>query len=114
MEELVLTRYLFSYDEVKHSLFIEILDGNVGAALYWGYELYWSGYEEDTFEWLLKTYDLMFELDEEFKKRITAVDNITSNRIGTVSTNHFQLIAVDILNTVESTAVRYDHKFVGI
>tara|TARA_B100001564_G_C20608285_1_gene656307 strand:- start:610 stop:1431 length:822 start_codon:yes stop_codon:yes gene_type:complete len=71
MEELVLTRYLFSYSEVKHSLFIEILDGNVGAALYWGYELYWSGYEDDTFEWLLKTYDLMFELDEEFKNRIS-------------------------------------------
>lgn len=70
MEELIFTRYLFSYSEVKQTLFVEILNGNVDAALYWGYELYWSGYEADTFEWLLKTYDLMFELDEEFKKRI--------------------------------------------
>ena len=70
MEELILTRYLFSYSEVKQTLFVEILDGNVGAALYWGYELYWSGYDDETFEWLLNTYDLMFEANEEFKNRI--------------------------------------------
>ena len=73
MEELILTRYLFSYSEVKQTLFVEILDGNVGAALYWGYELYWSGYDDETFEWLLNTYDLMFEANEEFKNRIGSV-----------------------------------------
>jgi hypothetical protein len=93
MEELVLTRYLFSYSEVKHSLFIEILDGNVEPALYWGYELYWSGYEEDTIEWLLSTYELMFDLNEEFKRRIRKEyeewkeDNTRYEKIGTIIIN---------------------------
>jgi len=93
MEELVLTRYLFSYSEVKHSLFIEILDGNVEPALYWGYELYWSGYEEDTFEWLLSTYDLMFDINEELKNRIKKEyedwkeDNNSYEKLGTIIIN---------------------------
>lgn len=93
MDELILTRYLFSYSEVKQSLFVEILDGNVGAALYWGYELYWSGYEEDTFEWLLNTYNLMFELDEGFKNRITGEydewkeNNELYEKLGTIIIN---------------------------
>lgn len=69
MEQLVLTRYLFSLNEVRQSLYIEILDRNYQAALYWCYELYWSGYEEDTFEFLLNAYEEVFVVNDLFKEK---------------------------------------------
>ena len=69
MESLVLTRYLFSLGEVRQSLYIEILERNYEAALYWCYELYWSGYIEETFEFLLNAYDEVFEVNDLFKDK---------------------------------------------
>jgi hypothetical protein len=60
MESLILTRYLFGLDEVRYSLFIEILNRNFEEALFWCYELYWSGYENETFIFLLDTYKFMY------------------------------------------------------
>ena len=42
------TRYLYVIDDVKSSLIVSILEKNLDEALYWGYELYFSGLREDT------------------------------------------------------------------
>ena len=93
MESLVLTRYLFSLDEVRQTLYIEILERNYEAALYWCYELYWSGYIEETFEFLLNAYDEVFEVNDLFKDKFEGEykkwkdDNSLHETIGNIVIN---------------------------
>ncbi len=93
MDKLILTRYLYSFIDVRQSMFLNILDGNYEEALYWAYELYWSGYTESTFEHLLETYDMMFIKDEIIKKRMRGeynkwrLDNSLYENFGTIVIN---------------------------
>lgn len=57
-----LTRYLYSAIEVKQSLFISLLQQDVSQALFWGYEYYYSGFEEDTFYFLQNIYQEIYAL----------------------------------------------------
>jgi hypothetical protein len=70
MENLALTRYLFSYIEVRHTLFVCILEKKYEEALYWGYELYYSGYKDCTYEYLLKIYNELFIKRERMEERL--------------------------------------------
>lgn len=89
----ILTRYLYSFIDVRQSLFLNILDRKYKEALYWAYELYWSGYTEDTFEHLLETYEIMFIIDEELFKRLKEeynawrLDNSLYEKLGTIVIN---------------------------
>ena len=47
-----LTRYLYSRIEVKQSLFISLLQKDISQSLFWGYELYYSGFQEETFDFM--------------------------------------------------------------
>jgi hypothetical protein len=58
---ITLTRYLYIKEEVMISLTISILEKNREEALFWAYELYWSGFQEETFEFLMSFYIEMFE-----------------------------------------------------
>lgn len=93
MDKLILTRYLYSFIDVRQSLFLNILDGNHEEALYWAYELYWSGFAGCTFEHLLETYDMMFITDEMIKERIRGeynkwrLDNSLYENLGTIVIN---------------------------
>lgn len=55
-----LTRYLYSRVEVKQNIFISLLLRDVEQALFWGYEYYYSGFEEETFEYLKNIYDEIY------------------------------------------------------
>uniref|UniRef100_A0A6C0DSF2 Uncharacterized protein n=1 Tax=viral metagenome TaxID=1070528 RepID=A0A6C0DSF2_9ZZZZ len=57
---LVFTRYLYPKEMVMHSLFLSILDKNVEEALFWGYELYYSGYQQYVFDFLLQIYETIY------------------------------------------------------
>jgi hypothetical protein len=59
--DITLTRYLYIKEEVMISLVISILEKNREEALFWAYELYWSGFQEETFEFLMSFYGEMFE-----------------------------------------------------
>ena len=93
MDILILTRYLYSFIDVRQSLFLNILDGNHEEALYWAYELYWSGFTGCTFEHLLETYDMMFIEDEMIKERMRGeynkwrLDNSLYENLGTIVIN---------------------------
>ena len=53
----VLTRYLYWKDEVELSLITSLLEGeNFEEVLFWLYELYYSGYEEECFYLAWKIY----------------------------------------------------------
>jgi hypothetical protein len=93
MDILILTRYLYSFIDARQSLFLNILDGNHEEALYWAYELYWSGFTGCTFEHLLETYDMMFITDEMIKERMRGeynkwrLDNSLYENLGTIVIN---------------------------
>jgi hypothetical protein len=54
------TRYLYIIDDVKSSLVIAILERNVEEALFWAYELYFSGFKADVFSILEQMVDMMY------------------------------------------------------
>lgn len=58
---LIFTRYLYSKEDVIHSMFISLLDKNIDEALFWAYELYYSGFQEETIECLLRHYYEIYE-----------------------------------------------------
>jgi hypothetical protein len=55
------TRYLYLIDDVKSSLLLSILDRKREVAMYWGYELYFSGITEETFTVLINMADTMYD-----------------------------------------------------
>jgi hypothetical protein len=75
--DITLTRYLYIKEEVMISLTISILEKNRDEALFWAYELYWSGFQEETFDFLMSFYSEMFEsLNPRLKKFLqTQVDS---------------------------------------
>ena len=60
---IVLSRYLYSIIDVKQSLFLSILEHNIEQAMFWGYELYFSGLQEETFDYLLDISRILFQID---------------------------------------------------
>jgi hypothetical protein len=57
--EIVFTRYLYVKEEVKNALVISILERERETrdkCLFWAYELYYSGFQEELFELIFKIY----------------------------------------------------------
>ena len=55
--EITFTRYLYIKDEVKNALIIGILKKeSLDKCLFWTYELYYSGFQEELFELIFKIY----------------------------------------------------------
>ena len=47
VEPIIFTRYLYNKTEVKQSLFIALLNRKRDEAMFWAYELYFSGFGTD-------------------------------------------------------------------
>lgn len=54
------SRYLYVIDDVKSSLLLAILDHEPKEALYWAYEVYFSGFKDDAFTSLLNISTSMY------------------------------------------------------
>jgi hypothetical protein len=61
---MVFTRYLFYTPNVVCSLFISIFDNNVEEALFWGYELYYSGFVNVLLEYLIYFSENFYKLNQ--------------------------------------------------
>lgn len=61
-EPIIFTRYLYNKTEVKQSLFIALLDRNLDEAMFWAYELYFSGFDTDVFEYVINIYREIYSL----------------------------------------------------
>ena len=57
---MILTRYLYVKEEVMTSMLTSFLETDLDSALYWSYELYFSGYEHETMVHLQKIYYYLF------------------------------------------------------
>jgi len=58
---IVMTRYLYDYTHVKQSLIWALLDRQRDESLFWTYELYFSGFCEETFQLLWETYVYLYQ-----------------------------------------------------
>jgi len=63
---IILTRYLYSKIDVKQSLLLALLEHNHEEALFWGYELYYSGFENDVFVYLSNIFEFIYSFDNEY------------------------------------------------
>lgn len=57
---MILTRYLYKKSQVEYSLFISLLNRDCNEALFWTYELYFSGFKTETFLLLIKYYYMLY------------------------------------------------------
>jgi len=57
----IFTRYLYEYSHVQHSLIWALLERQRDEALFWTYEMYFSGFQEETFQWLWEIYHYMYQ-----------------------------------------------------
>lgn len=57
---MIFTRYLYEKSYVEYSLFLALLKQNTHEALFWAFELYFSGFQEDAFALIWKYYYSMY------------------------------------------------------
>ena len=62
-DELVLTRYLYPKIYVKQSLMMALLEHQYDESLYWGYELYFSGFEDEMYDFVFQLYNEIYRFD---------------------------------------------------
>ena len=53
----IFTRYLYILDDIKTALMLSILNRNRDEALFWAYELYYSGYINEVFDLVTNIYN---------------------------------------------------------
>lgn len=61
IQSIIMTRYLYDYTHVKQSLIWALLDRQRDESLFWTYELYFSGFCEETFQLLWETYVNLYQ-----------------------------------------------------
>lgn len=68
VSDIIYTRYLYIKDEVRVALLVSILNKR-DDAIFWGYELYYSGFQMELFELLVKIYyDFFATLNPSFEQ----------------------------------------------
>ena len=73
--ELIFTRYLFSKVEVKISLFTSLLEHEFREALYWAYELFYSGFRDETMDFVMSIYNENYKNINDFDFDLFLNDN---------------------------------------
>jgi hypothetical protein len=58
---LIFTRYLYPKIYVKQSLFLSLLDKKYDESLFWAYELYFSGFKDETYDYILEIYNHIYK-----------------------------------------------------
>jgi hypothetical protein len=88
-KEIIFTRYLYEKAEVEISLFLSLLSKKEEEALFWGYELYYSGFQNDLIDQLWKIYyDFYASLNPGFYTYLSKkLKNLESKTLGSVIQN---------------------------
>ena len=60
-DDTIFTRYLYIKRQVMQSLFIALLEHNREEALFWGYELYYSGFQTEIMEFIDSVYSTIYK-----------------------------------------------------
>jgi hypothetical protein len=61
--DIILTRYLYSKIDVKQSLLLALLEHQPDEAMFWAYELYYSGFQQDCFDYVSNIYEEIYSFD---------------------------------------------------
>lgn len=82
IDTFALTRYLYPKIEVNQSLMLALLDRNSDEALFWAYEMYFSGFQDDTFVFINVLYAYLYQTENPTIKTFiqTNYDNWTANQ----------------------------------
>lgn len=92
--EFQFTRYLYEKDEVKLNVIINLLNKN-DDAIYWAYELYYSGFKEELRELIWSIYyDFYAQLNPSFEKYLSNKLDILLNK----NNEEYKIVAVLINN----------------
>ena len=101
-KNLVLTRYLYSKTEVEQSLLLALLEHNMAESKFWAYELYFSGFKTDIFEYIMRTFDFFYKKEnkslenfiikttEEWQQDQTK-DYLLGTIVGTLATRNYRI-----------------------
>jgi hypothetical protein len=57
---IILTRYLYTKIDVKQSLLLSLLEHQTDEAMFWAYELYYSGFQQDCFDYVSNIYEEIY------------------------------------------------------
>ena len=60
-KQVMLSRYLYSISDIKQTLLLTIVNRDTEQSLFWAYELYFSGFQEETFDYLLDIASIAFQ-----------------------------------------------------
>ena len=83
MDSFQFTRYLYEKDEVKLSLLFSLLNKS-DEAVFWAYELFYSGFKDELIEWVwIIYYDFYYSKNPSFEKYLSSKlnNNSTTNNI---------------------------------
>jgi hypothetical protein len=132
--DLIFTRYLYVKDEVRIALLVSILNKSEDA-IFWAYELYYSGFQKDTIAILLDIYTKRFSKNHPrlglyIKKKLadtkdetiaTIVKNLTLKRIEENSASSDTIIPekfvnikayhIDSFKTLDTHDIKYKWKY---
>ena len=100
-----LTRYLYSRIEAKQSLFVSLLMRDTKQSLFWGYELFYSGFREETYDFVKDIYNEIYAddnpdmklfidnlIDEWYKTSDDSADCNLGSIIYTLSLRNYNLV----------------------
>lgn len=94
--QIVFTRYLYLKDEVEIALLVSLLNKNEDA-IFWAFELYFSGFEDELFELFWKFY---FEFYASFNPTFEAYLTQKNNTFISSSSDEKQKIVANITNNL--------------
>ena len=58
--DIIFTRYLYTKIDVKQSLLLSLLEHQTDEAMFWAYELYYSGFQQDCFDYVSNIYEEIY------------------------------------------------------
>jgi len=116
----ILTRYLYIKQEVLASLAISIIESNFEEALFWAYEIYYSGFQEDCLQFIQAAYREWFceknpklgkfLLNQHKKWLSTKEDSVVGTMIRNLMNREFSVnpgcLAEDLFNEIPKNSVK--------
>lgn len=88
-----LTRYLYEKDYIEHSLFLSLLNRNSDEALFWIYELYFSGWKKQSIILIWKYYYMLYSAFF-----VNLEKYLQSKTLEWLETNDYTIIGTLIIN----------------
>ena len=97
---MILTRHLYNKEDVLKVLFQSIIKKNKQRAMFWAFELYYSGFGEEVFQYLLQIYEKYFE--ENKKKLDTTLAKMENGTAKYYSFDELDACLEEIISSYEN------------